>query len=219
MAVSGNPSSRIAILKKIKAGIERAELPMPFPEAEAQKSQPVFAEMRHSTEETFAEEFIKLGGKFVFCDSTTELLENIQNLYDGNEWKTLLCAEPALLKLFTDARLSFVTAATPQQETAEACITGCELLVARTGSIILSSAQPLGRVASVYFPVHIVVARASQVVPDIADALVAMQQRYGNALPSMVNLNTGPSRTADIEKTLVVGVHGPREVYCFLLNQ
>ena len=192
---------------------------MPFPEIEGQKEESVFAPSTVSTEETFAEEFIKLGGKFIFCDSTADLLDGIQSLYDANSWKSLLCSEPALLKLFTDARLSFVTAASPQQESAEACITGCELLVARTGSILLSSAQPMGRVASIYFPVHIVVARASQVVPDIHDALAEMQARYGAKLPSMINLNTGPSRTADIEKTLVVGVHGPREVYCFLLNQ
>lgn len=219
MAVSGNPSSRIAILKKIKSGVERAALPMPFPEAGGLKDEAVFAASTLTPEETFAEEFIKLGGKFIFCDSTDELLENMQHLYDISSWKALLCSEPRLLKMFADARFSFITAATPQQESAEACITGCELLVARTGSILLSSAQPMGRVASVYFPVHIVVARASQVVADIPEALAAMKMQYGAKLPSMINLNTGPSRTADIEKTLVVGVHGPREVYCFLLNE
>jgi L-lactate dehydrogenase complex protein LldG len=46
-----------------------------------------------------------------------------------------------------------------------------------------------------------------------------MQLKYGNKMPSMVSFATGPSRTADIEKTLVVGVHGPKEVYCFLLDK
>jgi L-lactate dehydrogenase complex protein LldG len=55
-------------------------------------------------------------------------------------------------------------------------------------------------------------------VPDIQDGINLLQQRYGTDLPSMINLNTGPSRTADIEKTLVVGVHGPAEVFCFLVN-
>ena len=69
-----------------------------------------------------------------------------------------------------------------------------------------------------FYPVHIVIAYPNQVVRDIADGLQLIQRRYGRSLPSMINLNTGPSRTADIEKTLVVGVHGPGEVFCFYIN-
>jgi L-lactate dehydrogenase complex protein LldG len=72
--------------------------------------------------------------------------------------------------------------------------------------------------APVYFPVHIVFAYANQIVPDIEDGFNAMKKKYGNELPSMMNLTTGPSRTADIEKTLVVGVHGPGEIFCFFIN-
>ena len=46
-----------------------------------------------------------------------------------------------------------------------------------------------------------------------------MQERYGAALPSMVSLTSGPSRTADIEKTLVLGAHGPRRIALFLLEE
>ena len=45
-----------------------------------------------------------------------------------------------------------------------------------------------------------------------------MKDKYGQQLPSVISLATGPSRTADIEKTLVVGVHGPKEVYLFLVE-
>jgi L-lactate dehydrogenase complex protein LldG len=48
--------------------------------------------------------------------------------------------------------------------------------------------------------------------------LVFLQKKYRDKLPSQISFATGPSRTADIEKTLVVGVHGPKEVYCFLLD-
>ena len=95
---------------------------------------------------------------------------------------------------------------------------GCEALVARTGSIVLSAAMPEGRTASVYAPVHICIARTSQLVYDVKDALQRLQKKYSNDLPSLVTFATGPSRTADIEKTLVVGVHGPKEVYCFLVE-
>jgi L-lactate dehydrogenase complex protein LldG len=70
----------------------------------------------------------------------------------------------------------------------------------------------------VYAPVHICVAYTSQLVYDIKDGLERVKEKYRDNLPSLITLATGPSRTADIEKTLVVGVHGPKEVYCFVVD-
>ena len=97
-------------------------------------------------------------------------------------------------------------------------ITGCECLVARTGTIVMSAAQPGGRTTSVYAPVHICIAFTHQLVYDLKDALQLIKDKYGNNFPSLITFATGPSRTADIEKTLVVGVHGPKEVYLFLVE-
>jgi L-lactate dehydrogenase complex protein LldG len=101
---------------------------------------------------------------------------------------------------------------------ADVSITGCECLVARTGSIVLSAAQTDGRTASVYAPIHVCVAFTSQLVYDIGDAFQQIKNRHGDRFPSLVSFATGPSRTADIEKTLVVGVHGPKEVYLLLVE-
>lgn len=210
-------SARENILRKIRTGLDRATIPMPYPEALQEDMSTVYATSGLSDEEQFATEFIKLGGKFIFCENERQLLDEIHILYDSMEWHQLLCAEPRLLRLFHQHKMEFVQPVDPIADGADACITDCEFLVARTGSLILSSRQNMGRIASIYYPVHIVVAYAAQLVPDIIDGIEAMKARYGNNLPSMINLNTGPSRTADIEKTLVVGVHGPREVYCFLV--
>jgi L-lactate dehydrogenase complex protein LldG len=83
----------------------------------------------------------------------------------------------------------------------------------------MSAAQESGRTVSVYAPVHICVAYTSQLVYDIKDALLKAREKYSGNLPSLITFATGPSRTADIEKTLVVGVHGPKEVYVFLVDQ
>jgi L-lactate dehydrogenase complex protein LldG len=85
--------------------------------------------------------------------------------------------------------------------------------------MILSSGQESGRTVSVYAPIHICIAYTDQVVYDISDGLQSITKHYGNQLPSLITLASGPSRTADIEKTLVVGVHGPKEVYCFLVDR
>jgi L-lactate dehydrogenase complex protein LldG len=219
MASLTTSKARENILRKLRAGLERAKIPMPFPEVEHADVAGAFAKGVAAPEEIFADEFIRLGGKFIFCADEVELIQSIAALNDTMNWRQLLCSEPYLLNLFYKGRLDFIEPADPSLESADACITGCEALVARTGSILLTSKQPMGRVAPVFYPVHIVVAFARQMVPDIPDALELMKQRYGADLPSMISLSTGPSRTADIEKTLVVGVHGPKEVYCFYVNR
>lgn len=218
MSTYKTSKARENILRKIRQGLEQASLPMPFPEAEKESPDNIYAGQELPPEEIFAENFIRLGGKFVFCDNEQELFDNIHSLHDQRGWQQLLCAEPRLLQLFRNNKLDFVHQADVRDEGADACITGCELLVARTGSILLSSRQFMGRTASVFFPVHLVVAYASQMAADIQPALDVLKEKYGDQLPSMINLNTGPSRTADIEKTLVVGVHGPKEVFCFFVN-
>ncbi len=62
-------------------------------------------------------------------------------------------------------------------------------------------------------------ATTDQLVFDLSDGLRMLSDKYGKNMPSMVNIATGPSRTADIEKTLVLGAHGPKEVYVFLLDK
>ena len=209
--------ARENILSRIRKGLGGEPLPMPFPDAE--KSQDgVYVHPGVAPEEIFAEAFINLGGKFVFCDNEQGLLDNINVLYENRAWKQLLCADQRILKLFRNNKIDVVTAADPAAEQANACITGCEMLIARTGSILLSSHQNMGRVAPIYYPVHIVFAYANQVAFDTEDGFAALKKKYGKDLPSMINLTTGPSRTADIEKTLVVGVHGPAEIFCFLIN-
>jgi L-lactate dehydrogenase complex protein LldG len=82
----------------------------------------------------------------------------------------------------------------------------------------MSAAQASGRTTSVYAPIHICIAYSHQLVYDVKDALQLVKDKYHHALPSLITFATGPSRTADIEKTLVVGVHGPKEVYLFLVE-
>jgi L-lactate dehydrogenase complex protein LldG len=82
----------------------------------------------------------------------------------------------------------------------------------------MSSAQDSGRTVSVYAPVHICIAYSSQLVYDIRDGIEFLTEKYKNKIPSFITVATGPSRTADIEKTLVVGVHGPKDVYVFLID-
>ena len=103
-------------------------------------------------------------------------------------------------------------------EACDAGVTTCESLVAQTGSVLVSSATCGGRSLSVLPHVHVVVATAEQVVGTLADAFARARARHGGRLPSMLSFITGPSRTGDIERILVLGAHGPRELVVILVG-
>jgi L-lactate dehydrogenase complex protein LldG len=103
----------------------------------------------------------------------------------------------------------------------EACdvgITACEAIVSQTGSVLVASGTGGGRSLSVLPHAHVVVATADQVVATLADALEMVRPRHGGRLPSMLSFITGPSRTGDIERILVLGAHGPRELVVVLIG-
>ena len=133
------------------------------------------------------------------------------------KWKNIYCAEEKLVLLISlpsDEKINQTSL-----HNCDASVTSCEYLIARTGTIVMSSAQQQGRTVSVYAPVHICIAYVDQLVYDIKEGIQLLKEKYKRNLPSMITFATGPSRTADIEKTLVVGVHGPKEVYLFLVDR
>jgi L-lactate dehydrogenase complex protein LldG len=93
-----------------------------------------------------------------------------------------------------------------------------ELLVKKLGAILVSSASSGGRALSILPHVHVVVADADQVVPDLGSALALAKARHGDQMPSMLSFITGPSRTGDIERILILGAHGPKELYLVLVG-
>lgn len=217
MHIFKTSKSRENILRKVRERLEGHNLSMPYLEADKLNSDAIYPHTALSPEEHFAEAFISAGGKFVYCDNEQELLENIYTLYENRSWTDIVCTEDRILHLFHNNKMTIVKPITGPGE-ADACITGCECLLSRSGSILFSSGQFKGRSSTVYYPVHLVIAYADQIAVDIAEGLEVIRAKYGGSLPSMVNMNTGPSRTADIEKTLVTGVHGPGEVFCFFVN-
>jgi L-lactate dehydrogenase complex protein LldG len=205
-------SSKEKILKKIREALSNP-VPLPFPKSEGTKS--VFQPPREELEILFAEEFTKLLGKFAFCINETDAKNQIQKLVAAKKWENVYCVENEFMNLFKDV----FTINKSSLANCDAAITSCNYLIARTGAIVMSSAQQSGRTTSAYAPVHICVAYVDQLVYDTRDALKDLKNKYGNNLPSFITFAAGPSRTADIEKTLVVGVHGPKEVYLFLIDK
>ncbi len=207
-------SAKKNILKKIRQALTQST-PIPFPNSEGNQS--VYQTPTQDPEIEFAEQFTRLLGKFVFCIDEQELAGKLNGLVTSREWKKMYCRDEKLKTMLANHRYSPFTAGVELAD-CDAAVTSCELLIARTGSIVLSAAEPGGRTASVYAPIHICIAYTDQLVYDIKEGLLALKEKY-QPLPSLISFATGPSRTADIEKTLVVGVHGPKEVFLFLVDR
>jgi L-lactate dehydrogenase complex protein LldG len=103
-------------------------------------------------------------------------------------------------------------------EGCEAGITACEAAVAQTGSILVSSGSCGGRALSILPHVHVVICGVEQVVGTLGDAFEMVRERHAGRLPSMLSFITGPSRTGDIERILVLGAHGPKELVVLLVG-
>jgi len=207
--------TREKILKNIRnALIYKSDNPFPNIDFES----PIYKSLEDSLDIAFAQALLKVSGEFIFCENKDDLLKNLQALIFEKKWKNIYCQEEEIMNI-----LSFENIAFHQDEekflNVEASITGCEYLIARLGSIMVSSKQTKSRRIVCFPPVHIVIAYSHQLVPDIKDAFSGMKEKYGSNLPSLISLITGPSRTADIEKTLVMGAHGPKELYVFLIDE
>jgi len=186
----------------------------PYPNME---DLPLYAQTDEIPEVVFAEQFTAVNGQFVFCEDEVQLIESLLNLAEERSWRKIYCWEQPLQEMLTQYEYPFFET-DKDFEQAEVGFTLCEALIARNGSILISNGNAAGRRLSIYPNVHIVLAYTSQLVMDINDAFKLLKIKYGNSQPSLISTITGPSRTADIEKTLVLGAHGPKELFVFLLD-
>ncbi len=212
--MQSNTTSKEKILKKIrKALTHRSSQEMVDVDTESQ----IFSSSEEPIEIQFAQNFSAVNGKFIFCENENEFIENFNFVAKDNNWKNIFCLEPAVKNLLKKGKIKFSDKEDNFLST-DIGLTLCENLVARTGSVIITSKQASGRRLPVYANFHIVIAYTSQLVYNIKDALKHIREKYKNNLPSMISTITGPSRTSDIEKTLVQGAHGPKEIFVFLID-
>lgn len=208
-----NITPKEAMLKKVRqALLEKRDNPQPdFEESQLYKDE------EDTLDVTFAREFNAVSGKFIYCDGEIAVIENLIGLVEELEISKIYAWESSVQELLGNYGFPILANDIGFLD-ADAGITTCEALIARNGSILISNNNESGRRLSVYPPVHIVFAKASQLVMDIKHGMKLIKERYADEMPSMISTITGPSRTADIEKRLVLGAHGPKELYVFLIE-
>ncbi len=206
-------TTREKVLKRIRKSLIN-RTPNPYPAVDMESN--VFVRSEQEREIEFAENFTAAGGQFVFCESEIDFLEGLVNLAGSNSWKIFYCEDAAIQELLKSCDFPYVSEF-PDINQQIVSITSCESLIARSGSVLVSAGHKNPGRPYALAEVHIVLARTSQITGTIKTALSAIKNA-SEGLPHLLTIITGPSLSSDIERTLVYGVHGPKELYLFLVD-
>jgi len=126
-----------------------------------------------------------------------------------------------LIDLLEGEGLTQITS-TEKNELAQAGIgiTGADYAIADTGTLVLLADGSKPRSVSLLPPVHLAIVKESDIVCNIDELFIILKQKLdsGEPVPSCMTFITGPSRTADIELNLTLGVHGPKELHVIILS-
>ena len=164
----------------------------------------------------FKQELEKVGGRAFICQNRQDLIEKLKNFFNQKSYKTPVTFSREIKQILQQAEIKFYDD-DEHFKHLDAGLNTCEALVAWTGSVVVSSKQAGSRQINVYAPELIIIAHSSQLFLNIDQALDYVLKKYNFDL-SLLSLITGPSKTADIEKTLIYGMHGARQVYVFIYD-
>lgn len=230
--------SRDAILTTIRQSLQASR---PFLEREAARAPHTPPPHVHPAEADLADQFTtelgKLTGQVHRCADVEAALDTLQGLLQAHQataaitWNLEQIDLPGLATLLQEAGVAQLTPQLPHDtdqrkallqelEPAQVCISGVDAAIAESATLVLTSGAGRARLASLLAPVYIAVVRESQLVRGLGAAINLVQQRYGRNVTSDLSslmFITGPSRTADIEMTLSLGIHGPKTIHVVLL--
>jgi L-lactate dehydrogenase complex protein LldG len=166
--------------------------------------------------EHFELELTALGGKLIHCQSMPDLADRIAGLLREYGIESVMSWEAAELPDGLPAALQAQGIQLSHQPDPQlrAGLTGVIAAAAETGTLALAAGPGRLQAASLLPELHLAVLHARDVRPTLLEVLKLDAIRQASAAV----LVTGPSRTADIEMTLTIGVHGPKQVYVFLLD-
>ena len=165
----------------------------------------------------------KLQTEFICVSDTEAASGELKRLTEINRWNRAGIHDHELVQRCTqDSGLQFLNTSAPYDirdlEQCDVGISGCDALIAQTASVLVTNHSAGGRALSVLPPHHVVVASANQMVTTMADGYAILRQKHTENWPSFISFITGPSRTADIERVLVLGAHGPKKLTVILIG-
>ncbi len=181
----------------------------------------VFADLPEHLLETFVAQLTALNGEVHVVDSTATARSVLKDLLATADAGRALRQDGELLDAVVGGDIELAEQLEPVRAMDAPAmaeysvgVTTADCLIARSGSVYLTTRHRGGRRLSVLPPLHIVIAGASQLVPSLDACLRQLPDgnwSYGTVI-------TGPSRTADIEKVLVLGAHGPKRLAVIVIR-
>jgi len=215
------PSARDEILGRIRDALATATRPEPVDRDKAPPGRPPGLETAAARVERFRDLLEGLGGLCILAPDEPSAAASLAALARERDWSEAACSNSELVRTLTgELQGCELFDGWKDRERLLLCdvgITAAQAGVAETGSVLLLADDELHRETSLVPPVHVCILRSSSIVEHLGDALQYIQ---GSGAPAghLATLITGPSRTADIELTLVVGVHGPKELIVLILE-
>jgi len=174
----------------------------------------------------FREVFDELKGQYVEAPSAAEVGAYLEGLVKGKSLRRVYATDTPLLARMgvreTLRRLGVLCESPymprqpgehPRPADLDALVTGVDLVLAESGTLVHVAKPGEGRMTTLTAPVHVALFTADQVVESLEDVIARVGGAVADGTRSCVTLISGPSRTADIEKQLFIGVHGPGELH------
>jgi L-lactate dehydrogenase complex protein LldG len=171
--------------------------------------------------ELFAKNSTQLRSTFHLLDDEIAVTRKLAEIADVEGWKRVASHSDGAMGATTKKIVSSLNLPgiwtdsgydAREMESCDAGISECDALVAQTGSVLVTARSAGGRALSVLPPHHVVLARRDQLIADLPDAFALIEKKYAPTYPSFISFITGPSRTGDIERILVLGAHGPKKL-------
>lgn len=160
------------------------------------------------------------GAVLVECKSPAQAAARIAELADGAVLLPVSasCERAQLAEQLQTAGVRLLAVDRTQAADAAAGVTSAGFAIADTGTLVLESTAEDVRLASTLPPRHFVLLDRSKIVADGLAAVAPLRQLHQQQPRNYIAYITGPSRTADIERVLTIGVHGPKQLYILLLD-
>jgi len=211
-----------AIRRALPTSRDAAPLPEPRPPRLAGREDELVAEFIHEAEAA--------GAEVATADDATAARRQVARWLEDCGARGVLCAPtPQVRALILEGlplsgvEVEALRVDAPREArrrlalAADVGISFADYGLADTGTLALRATPEQGRLLSLAPPTYIALLSRQRIVPDLASCFAALNLREETRRTSLLTLITGPSRTADIEQTLTIGVHGPGRLYVLLL--
>lgn len=225
--------SREEILHRVRKGLSTVKEPAPMRVSDsnisnnAREIKSILNKNNEALIDKFSTEIQNVNTTVVRAQNEDKLVNNILELIQDKQlntftiWDTPYLKELGIKDTLKEKGLKVVTVKNKTSlATADIGITEADYAIADTGTLVLLTDSKRPRGVSLVPPIHLAVVKPENIVNNINDLFIILKDRIDTSqeMKSCMTFITGPSRTADIELNLTLGVHGPKELYVLLLD-